>query len=96
MARECDHIRVLPEIVEMGPVINIDEGLRLSVRRGLEGVEVGLEWDPSTQWGALGSMQPEEREKWMLTVVQRLNRMVAEDLDGCELVLPAQRGSSGR
>lgn len=99
MARECDDVRVLPEVVNMGPVIELDDGLRLRVRRkeGVqEGVEVGMEWDPTTPWGALGSMDKEDREKWMLGVVQKLNRVIAEGLDGCELVLPQVKGSSGR
>lgn len=91
MDQEQDSVRILPEVVDMGPMIPLDQGLGLCVERCAStpgGVAISLAWDPETRYGFLGSLTPEKRERWMLQLVQNLNRMVAEELDSFELALP--------
>lgn len=89
-------VRILPEVVQMGPMIALDTGLGLVIQPRSEGndaMELALAWDPTSKYGFLSRMKPERRQRWTEQLAQNLNRMVAEDMDALELVLPRE-GSS--
>ena len=95
---ETEDLRVLPELLAMGPVISLDIGLRLLVWVDDEDedeaqVIVEIDSDPRTKWGALGRLSEEEVDAWAVQLVQHLNRVLAEQLDEVHLRLPRPSGA---
>jgi hypothetical protein len=95
---ETDALRVLPEVLAMGPGIVVDKGLQLNVwRQPSEGdcirVVVEVESDPSTRWKVLGGLSEEQVDAWTMRLLQRLNRYAAEGLEAMEVPWPT--GAAG-